>query len=286
MNQRSERTWFFGHIAGRKQDEHARSQIKAEYLPTCVGNIRMEITKVWCYDLLGFIALPLPSKYWKALKAESLLILPKLCEMPVMVSRQSRDFAGESEEYSREKGGDDPSEIFRIRDYQPGDKIRSIHWKLSAKTDGLIVQERSLPLGCPVDLYLNLYQPVMRRNQESINRDSYLLIAASVSHSIVQEGCRHHVIWFDHERGDIRRYRIETEEDVYEMLLRLGRLLTYPQQKDLQDLYLQKYHETPGITCLELHINLSLEKNGVCVQKFHGSLEEIEQQITAKELIV
>lgn len=286
MDQKQEKTWFFGHIAGRGKGAVREASMKAEYQAGCVGSIQLEITRVWCYDLLGFVAIPMPSQYWKALEPERLLVLPRLCEMPVMVSRQSRDFAGESEEHSKERGGDDPSEIFRIRDYQPGDKLRSIHWKLSAKTGAPMVREQSLPLGCPVDFYLNLYQPTMRRKRVSLKRDSYLQIAASVSHSMIQEGCRHYVIWFDRERDDICRYRIENEEDIYEMLFRLGRLLTYPDRRDLQELYRQKYHETPGITCLELKTDLTLEQNGTALAKFHGSLEELEQQLAAQELVV
>ena len=52
---------------------------------------------------------------------------------------------------SREEGfvlnrkGNDPSEMFDIREYVPGDDIRSIHWKLSSKTDELIMRQASEP---------------------------------------------------------------------------------------------------------------------------------------------
>lgn len=286
MDEKPERTWFFGYVGARRRGKDGAAQVKAEYRPTCVGSISMEITRVWCYDMLGLVALPLPARYWRALKPESLLVLPKLCEMPVTVSRQSRDFAGESEEYSKEKSGDDPSEIFGIRDYQPGDKLRSVHWRLSARTGDLIVREQSLPLGCPVIFFLNLYQPTVRRGKASIKRDSYLQIAASVSHSILQEGCRHYVIWFNQNREDIFRIRIEKEEDVYEMLFRLGGIVTYSQKRDLQELYRMKYHETPVVTSLELKIDLTLEKNGERLEKYYGSPEDVERQLGARELIV
>lgn len=41
--------------------------------------------------------------------------------------------------------GADPSEIFDVREYAPGDDVRSIHWKLSSKTDTLILRESSEP---------------------------------------------------------------------------------------------------------------------------------------------
>lgn len=37
--------------------------------------------------------------------------------------------------------GSDASEVFDLRTYQPGDDIHTIHWKLSQKTDELLVRE-------------------------------------------------------------------------------------------------------------------------------------------------
>lgn len=36
--------------------------------------------------------------------------------------------------------GNDPSEIFDIKDYTPGDDLRFVHWKLSGKADHLIMR--------------------------------------------------------------------------------------------------------------------------------------------------
>ena len=41
------------------------------------------------------------------------------------------------------KKGHDLSEIYDIRKYEPGDDVRSIHWKLSQKIDDLVIREAS-----------------------------------------------------------------------------------------------------------------------------------------------
>lgn len=300
MNRKSEKTWFYGRISARRQSVPAMSKFHAEYCADCVGNVRLEITKVKCYDLLGLVVLPLPKSRWKQIEPESLLILPKISEVPVFVSRQSRDFAGEAEEYSKERGGDDPSEIFQIRDYQPGDKLRSVHWKLSVKTGELMVSEQSLPLGCPVVFYLNLHEPILlgkhssyRRRKSSVmkkgkamKRDSYLQIVASISRAMVQEKCRHYIVWFDTGLMDIRRCRVETEEDVYEMLLELGKLSMYQERMDLEELYRQKYHESPCITRLELRADLSLHQNGISMIKYSEKEERLDKQLGDMEITV
>ena len=40
--------------------------------------------------------------------------------------------------------GYDPSELFDVREFQNGDRLQSVHWKLSARTDELMVKELSL----------------------------------------------------------------------------------------------------------------------------------------------
>lgn len=58
--------------------------------------------------------------------------------------------------YSENQPGDDPSEVFDLRDYIPGDKLNRIHWKLSSKKDDFIVKDYSLPIDVPSTMFLNL----------------------------------------------------------------------------------------------------------------------------------
>lgn len=62
----------------------------------------------------------------------------------------------ESDVFSEHRPGDDPSEVFDLREYNPGDKLNRIHWKLSSKKDEFIVKEYSLPIDVPCSLFLDL----------------------------------------------------------------------------------------------------------------------------------
>ena len=55
------------------------------------------------------------------------------------------------------KHGSGFAEDYDLRDYRPGDLPNSIHWKLSSKTDGLVVREALVPENDAV--YLVLEQP-------------------------------------------------------------------------------------------------------------------------------
>jgi hypothetical protein len=296
LQKKSEKTWFYFSVSseGRRWKVRRKGSgdfadtpvMKAAYSAKYAGNVTMEIDKVWCSDLLGIIAVPAAPECWKSLEPAQLLVLPKMCEMPVAVSRQSRDFVGESTVYSKEKGGDDASEIFRIREYQPGDKLRSIHWKISAKTGDVMVREQSLPLGCPVDLFLDCRSVPGRKKEKSQKRDSYFQAAASISHSLVREGCRHYVIWYDEKQQDIFRFLVQKEEDIYEALLRMGHMEPQTAFLDLPELYRRKYHDVSVITRLELRMDLTLWQNGTVIRKYKGTTEALEKQLRETELVV
>ncbi len=75
--------------------------------------------------------------------------------------------------------GSDPSEIFDVREYVPGDDIRTIHWKLSSKTDTLIVRQASDPSHYDVALLpdLGLFQEERSVSQEELNSAAAAAVA-------------------------------------------------------------------------------------------------------------
>lgn len=115
------------------------------------GNYTFRLVRVRFYGLLGIGYLIRYVRY-----EERLSIMPKITPVMIEVGLASRYFQGEAEVYDDKTGGDDVSEVFQIRSFQPGDKIQNIHWKLSAKEDELIVRENSLPMGCPVVILLDI----------------------------------------------------------------------------------------------------------------------------------
>lgn len=58
----------------------------------------------------------------------------------------------ESEKFSKTQSGDDPSEIFELKNYVPGDKINRIHWNLSSKQNQLITKYYSQGISSPTTI--------------------------------------------------------------------------------------------------------------------------------------
>lgn len=132
-------------------DAKSSSRMSVEVAAKSSGNYTFRLVRVRFYGLLGIGYLTRYVRY-----EERLSIMPKITPVMIEVGLASRYFQGEAEVYDDKTGGDDVSEVFQIRSFQPGDKIQNIHWKLSAKEDELMVRENSLPMGCPVVILLDI----------------------------------------------------------------------------------------------------------------------------------
>lgn len=85
----------------------------------------------------------------------SYTIIPEIVPIEASVTNYG-DMGIESNEYSPTQKGDDPSEIFDIREYTDGDKISRIHWKISAKQGITMVKDYSLPLANSIVILIDL----------------------------------------------------------------------------------------------------------------------------------
>ena len=103
------------------------------------GEVNIESTNVWVQDI--FKLFRFQGKHLRMIRT---VIYPENAHIRVEVSRK---FVGISQDEGlvQNRKGNDPSETFDIREYVPGDDVRSIHWKLSSKTDTLILRESSDP---------------------------------------------------------------------------------------------------------------------------------------------
>ncbi len=104
------------------------------------GIFSIELVNVKYFDL--FFLFTLKKKIYKTL---SFYILPSIYPITATIIPE-KNITADSDIFSADKSGDDPSEIFDIREYQDGDKQNRIHYKLSAKTDITYVKEFSYPV--------------------------------------------------------------------------------------------------------------------------------------------
>ena len=107
--------------------------------------------------------------------------------------------------YDEYRAGFDQSEVFEIRPYRPGDKTAQIHWKLSQKTDTLMLRQGSLPVKNA--LLLILEAPQGKENSESAADLSERAQRAaarlfSLSESLAEKGVQHHIGYLASDASD------------------------------------------------------------------------------------
>lgn len=121
-----------------------------------------------------------------------------------------------SDEYSMLKSGFDPSEVFAMREYRYGDKIKNIHWKLSEKVGELTVRELGLPINNSLLILMETSFPEGSGAPEPEVMDSIAETVISLSQSLCKEQIPHQIGWYDREAQHTRLHEIMEAGDISE----------------------------------------------------------------------
>lgn len=166
-----------------KNTHHVTFQLSSKYC----GILKIRSAYINIYDPLRMFRF----RTGKNITAE-IAVMPEIHEVNGAISYTDRE-TEESSMFSENTAGDDPSEVFDLRDYVIGDKLNRIHWKLSSKKDDLIVKDYSMPVDVPCMLFLNLkcYEdseytlPVFDTLVETLISVSQFLIENERIHTVV-----------------------------------------------------------------------------------------------------
>lgn len=124
----------------------------------------------------------------------------------------------ESYRFAEQRTGSDPSETVGIRAYRAGDRIRSIHWKLSAKNDETLIREAGYPVDTTI---LVLADKTMPQALDVMQMEKATELASSISLSLQRAGRPHMAAWYDASVGHFVQQRVSSDEDVYQMSIGL-----------------------------------------------------------------
>lgn len=251
------------------------SEIELTLLLPEAGNYEISLKRIRMYDLTGLFSIGFSGK-----SRADVQILPEPQAIGVSLTEPVRNFFGDSDVYDEKKAGPDNSELFQIRPFAQGDKLQSIHWKLSAKMDDLMVKENSLPKACPVVLFLDYH----KRKKKNDNIGNFLKIASSLSFSLMDAGCPHYVAWYEEQTKDITRIRVDDEESFYLFLN------YYLQEQgdfaygELTELYHDKYRAEHYMYGIRLTEQLVLYKNGESFARMDR--QKLDEELGGLELVL
>ena len=192
------------------------------------GKMSVSLESLWIYDFLGIFCTRVQLGDTAVIG-----IMPAFELIPMEVTRRTREFLADAEEHSMERGGDDPSETYRIREYRPMDSVHDIHWKLTAKEGELMVKERGFPLGCVALLWLDL----PKKGMSAEGFDRMLENAASICMTLTEEKCIHMAAWFEEKNERVVKYKVNGAEAVYELVWRLLDMEPYQSHEMAQIAY-------------------------------------------------
>jgi Uncharacterized conserved protein (some members contain a von Willebrand factor type A (vWA) domain) len=217
-------------------DNNTNTTVILTLISECAGNLLVTLEGIRIYDYFKLFSLK--KKQQKELKVA---ILPNYYELAECTILKNAQFV-ESDSYHPTKKGDDPSEVFEIREYREGDRLQRIHWKLSKKVDQLMIKELSEPLNSSVLLFVNLCIP--DGEHKLYYMDAILECALSLSYSFLMQQQAHYICWSDENNGCCSRIRVTQEEDLYDAVDGLLHAMPYQNASDMVAAYLSQYpHE-------------------------------------------
>jgi hypothetical protein len=192
---------------GEKQTQKCReNKVQVSFTPIYCGYIKVYTEKIYTHDFLGLFTI-----YRKCNDAIGIIIYPDGFAMDIVFA-ENINAVTDNDEYSMTRAGSDISEIYGIREYIPGDPIRSIHWKLSEKTDKVMVREFGLPLAQSVLLQF------VKPQGAKLHPKSWDVIAEvfySMCVSLINKGIIPAIIW---ENGTGEAHNESELNDIMELI--------------------------------------------------------------------
>ena len=128
----------------------------------------------------------------------------------------SEFYDSDSDRYSHNKKGDDNTEIFQIREYQSGDDVRRIHWKLSALQDKTMIKDYSLPVSIGLFIFLDV-QNNKEKNSETKSAE-IVKIFGNIAIGLIENNAVVTVIYYDVFNSAVMQKKIENKEHLFEVI--------------------------------------------------------------------
>lgn len=175
-----------------------------------LGVVKVKIKDVLLHDYFHLFTFKI-----KVNQEHEITFLPEI--IPIEMGFRPNTLLGvDSDEFSKTKKGDDPSEVFAIRDYAGGDKLNRIHWKLSSKQDSLLVKDYSLPINNSIVILVELANRDGQGTLDDI--DDIITSAVAISARLCEAELTHRICWYDKKTNQFYNEEVKAIEDMFTAL--------------------------------------------------------------------
>ena len=160
------------------------------------GQYDIGVSDIYVYDFFRFFCLRIELNMFR-----DIFVLPRRLLMP---GTNGNDATVENTDSIIRRVGSDNTETSDIRTYIEGDSLRSIHWKLSSKTQDLMVKQYSRNSEQQIYIFCDTarrYDPEDKRFEEDVNEytaDGVVEAAiAVINHNLRKPNAAVSLVWFD-----------------------------------------------------------------------------------------
>ena len=181
-------------------------QKKLSLKPTEYGLAQFQVERLVLEDAFGLFNKVLK----KNLPKWEVIFLPLPEELYVNLEYVPSVDVEESETFSDDYRGFDSSELFGIREFQEGDRVHQIHWKLSAREGLMMIREFSQPVESNVYVCVDL--------NPNVNTKEMLQSCTSIAYALLSQEIPFFMCYFAWKHKRIIRRRAEDADDIDSML--------------------------------------------------------------------
>ena len=122
---------------------------------------------------------------------KAVTMLPEVFDVVISYDLHESD-SFDNDSYSPYKKGRDMTETYQIREYEQGDSLKQIHWKLSGKLDKLIVRDPSLPLDKKLMVFVD---KSLKGETPPSQKEALAELAVSVCQSLIDSELEFVLVW-------------------------------------------------------------------------------------------
>lgn len=180
------------------------------------GILNIKIQSVKIYDFIKLFSCKIKLNVNK-----DIYILPNINFNNIShVSKTFNDH--DNDIYSKIKSGDDPSEIFELKNYIPGDKISRIHWNLSFIRNKFITKYYSQPINSSIIVILDLV-----KTDSIYSIDTAIELFYDIAINMIKNEITFEICYYNSQIQEIEYINVSDIDTLIEMTIILMNHLVY-----------------------------------------------------------
>lgn len=177
--------------------------------------------------------------------------------------------------------GEDVQEILQYNAYAPGDSVKNIHWKLSARGDETWVKKFSRAEERRVSLFANLLE---NEGMSGAQKDAFYELLQALLLGLMSGGDSVDLYWFMSGSGELRRQIIRDRADVDEAFAALYMAGWMQREKFDEAAFIREKHMKLGDRMIELDGSLRLLCGDLLMKQY--TLENYVKELEVGKVVI